>query len=175
MWKIIVGLVVLAIAGLLIYAAFRPGVFRLQRSTLIKAPPERIFPLINDFKNWTAWSPWEKKDPASKRTYGGSEAGRGASYAWTGNRDVGEGRMEILDSTPSWRIAILLEFVKPFAARNNVEFVLKPEGDMTTVVWTMEGPQPYLAKLMGVFVSMDAMVGKDFEAGLTAMKAAAER
>jgi hypothetical protein len=175
MWKIIVGAIVLAIAGILIYAALKPGVFRLQRSTSIKAPPERIFPLINDFKNWVAWSPWEKKDSALKRTYGGAESGKGATYAWVGNKDVGEGRMGILDATPSSRIAILLEFFKPFAARNNVEFALKSEGDTTIVIWTMEGPQPYLAKLMGVFINMEAMVGKDFDAGLAAMKAAAER
>ena len=166
---------VVVVAALLAYAATRPDSFRVQRVTSIKAPPDRIFPLLADFHRWSAWSPWEKLDPAMKRTFSGAESGVGAVYAWEGNGKVGAGRMEILEATPASRVAIKLDFLQPMEGHNVAEFTLEPKGELTTVTWDMHGPSPFVAKLMGVFVSMDSMVGKDFEKGLAQLKAAAEK
>jgi len=163
------------IAGVLAFAATRPDTFRVQRSASIKAPPEKVFPLIYDFTGWNAWSPWEKKDPAMKRTFSATTAGKGATYAWEGNRDVGQGSMEIVESVAPGKVALKLDFVKPFEAHNIVTFTLEPRDGATRVTWSMEGPVPYFAKIIHLFINMDSMVGKDFEAGLAAMKAAAEK
>lgn len=171
----VAALVVALLAALLAYAATLPDSFAIARSVSIKAPPEKIFPLINDLQRWQDWSPWEKKDPAMTRTFGDTTAGPGASYAWAGNSEVGRGRMAIADSTAPGRVALRLDFIEPFEAHNDVEFLLRPEGDATTVSWTMRGPSPYIAKVMGVLIDCDAMVGKDFEAGLASLKALAER
>jgi uncharacterized protein YndB with AHSA1/START domain len=173
MLKITGIIIVVLIAGVLILAAFRPDTFRVQRAASIKAPPERIFSLINDFSRWNAWSPWERKDPAMKRSFGAT-SGKGATYAWEGNKDVGQGSMEIAESVPPSRVAIRLNFVKPFEAHNLVEFTLEPNGEGTTVNWAMQGDTPYFAKIIHLFLDMDRMVGKDFEAGLANLKAAAE-
>jgi uncharacterized protein YndB with AHSA1/START domain len=171
----IIGVIVFVfIAGVLILAAFRPDTFRVERSASIKAPPDKVFAFINDFDRWNAWSPWEKKDPAMKRTFG-VKSGKGATYAWEGNNDVGQGRMEIADSVPPSRIAIKLDFVKPFEAHNDVVFTLEPKGDTTNVRWTMQGQTPYFAKIVHLFLDVDKMVGKDFEAGLANLKTAAEK
>jgi len=171
-----IGVIVLAlVAGVLIFAATKPDTFRVQRSASIKAPPEKVFALINDFKRWDAWSPWEKKDPAMKRTFGALTSGKGAVYAWEGNREVGEGRMEIAESVPPSRVKLKLDFLKPFEAHNVVEFNLEPKGESTNVTWAMQGDTPYFAKIIHVFIDMDSMVGKDFEAGLANLKAAAEQ
>lgn len=175
MIKIIVIVVVALIAAVLIFAATKPDTFRVQRAANIKAPAEKIFALINDFKAWTVWSPWEKKDPALKRTYGAATSGKGARYAWEGNKEVGQGSMEITESIPSSKIALKLDFVKPFEGHNVVEFTLEPKGDVTNVTWTMQGSSPFIGKIMQVFISMDSMVGKDFETGLANLKAAAEK
>jgi carbon monoxide dehydrogenase subunit G len=175
MFKIIAIVVVVLLAALLIYAATKPDTFRVQRSTSIKAPPEKIFALINDFHLWGAWSPWEKKDPAMKRTYSAAASGKGAVYAWEGNKDVGQGRMEIAESSPPSKITIKLDFVKPFEAHNIGEFTLEPQGDATNIRWAMQGHTPYFAKIIHVFFDMDRMVGKDFETGLANMKAIAEK
>jgi uncharacterized protein YndB with AHSA1/START domain len=175
MLKIIAIVIVVLIAGVLILAATKPDTFRVQRAASIKAPPEKIFALINDFNRWGTWSPWEKKDPAMKRTFGATTSGKGAVYAWEGNKDVGQGRMEIAESVPSSKIALNLDFVKPFAAHNLVEFTLEPKGDATNVTWAMQGDTPYFAKIIHVFINMDKMVGKDFEAGLANLKANAEQ
>ena len=171
--KIAIAVVVL-LAALLIYAATQPDTFRIQRATSIKAPPEKIFAVLNDFMRWEAWSPWEKKDPAMKRTFSAVTSGKGAVYAWEGNSDVGHGRMEIAESVAPSKVAIKLDFVKPFETHNMVEFTLEPKGDSTNVTWAMQGPMPYISKLITVFVNMDSMVGKDFEAGLANLKAVAE-
>ena len=168
-----IGVVVL-VAAVLLFAATRPDNFSVQRTTSIKAPPEKIFPLINDLHRWTSWSPWEKMDPEMKRTYSGTASGKGAAYAWQGNSKVGEGRMEISDTSPPSKVTIKLDFIKPFEAHNTAEFTLEPKGDSTSVTWKMHGPSPYLAKVMGIFVSMDSMIGKDFETGLANLKTAAE-
>ena len=168
---VIVGL----IAGILLYATTRPDTFQVQRSAVIKAPPEKVFPLINDFKRWDAWSPWEKKDPAMKRTFSATTSGKGATYAWEGNREVGKGRMEITESTLPSTVALKLEFLEPFETQNAVRFTLEPKGELTQVTWTMNGPMPYISKVITIFCDMDAMIGKDFETGLGNLKAAAEK
>lgn len=175
MLKAIAIAVVVLIAGVLVVAATKPDTFRVQRAASINAPPEKVFALINDFKAWPSWSPWEKKDPAMKRSYGAATSGKGATYAWEGNKDVGQGRMEIADSIPPSRIALKLDFLKPFEARNRVEFTLQPNGGATGVTWAMQGDTPYFAKIIHVFINMDDMVGKDFESGLANLKAAAEQ
>ena len=175
MFKIIAIVIVVLIAALLIYAATRPDTLRVQRSTNIKAPPEKIFALINDFHSWGAWSPYEKKDPAMKRTMSGAANGKGAVYEWEGDKNVGKGRMEIAESSPPSKVTLKLDFVKPFEAHNVVDFTLEPKGDSTNVTWAMHGPSLYVGKVMSVFMNMDNMVGKDFEVGLANLKAAAEK
>jgi len=172
--KIAIAIAVL-IAGVLIFAATKPDSFRVQRAASVKAPPEKVFALINDFKRWDAWSPWEKKDPAMKRTWGAVTSGKGARYAWEGNSDVGQGSMEIAESVPPSKITLKLDFVKPFEGHNIVAFTLEPKGDFTNVTWTIQGPMPYISKVISVFCNMDSMIGKDFEAGLASMKAVAEK
>ena len=175
MIKTILGVIVVVVAALLGYAATRPDTFSVQRAASIKAPPEKIFPLIDDFHRWPVWSPWEKMDPDMKRTYSGAAAGKGAAYAWQGNNKVGEGRMEILDDPAPSKVVIKLDFIKPFEGHNTATFLLVPKGDVTDVTWTMDGPSPFVAKLMGVFMNMDKMIGNDFETGLANLKAAAEK
>jgi hypothetical protein len=173
--KIAAGLVVLLIAAVLAFAATRPDSFNVRRAASIKASPEKIFPLINDFRSWGAWSPYEKKDPGMKRSFSGPAAGKGAVYAWEGNQDVGEGRMEIAEAAAPSRVTLKLDFIKPFEAHNTVDFTLEPRGDATDVTWAMQGPAPFVSKLIGLFIDMDAMIGRDFEAGLASLKAIAEK
>lgn len=174
MLKTILLVLVLSVVAILIYAATRPDTFRVQRAAAIKAPPEKIVGVLSDFHGWEAWSPWEKMDPGMKRAYSGAPKGKGASYAWEGNSKVGQGRMEITEAAPS-RVAMNLDFVKPFEAHNKVEFTLVPKGEGTEVTWSMAGPVPYFAKILHVFVDMDAMVGSQFEAGLANLKAVTEK
>ena len=166
--------IAVAIAGFLVYASTRPNTFRYQRSARLNAPPEAIFPLINDYRNWTLWSPYEHRDPALKRTYSGAPAGRGAVYAWEGNKNVGSGRMEIVDTSPN-KIIIKLDFFAPFKANNIAEFTLEPKGAATDVTWSMHGPVPFIGKIMHLIIDCDKMVGKDFATGLENMKAVVER
>ncbi|MBC7956681.1 MAG: SRPBCC family protein [Cytophagales bacterium] len=175
MFKKVALVIVVLIAAVLVFAATRPDSYSVQRSATIKAPPEKVFAQINDFRAWQAWSPWEKLDPAMQRTHSGAPAGKGAVYAWKGNSKVGQGRMEITESEPSSKIGMKLHFMEPFDSHNTTNFTLQPQGDSTQVTWVMHGPSPYISKLMGVFVSMDSMIGKDFEAGLANMKSAAEK
>ncbi len=167
-------IVALLVVAVLIYAATKPNTFRLQRSIVINALPEQVFPLINDFHRWSDWSPWEKKDVTMKKSHRGPVEGKGAVLEWEGNKDVGTGRMEVLESVPSSKILIRLDFLKPFEAHNRAEFALVRGAGTTEVRWAMYGPQPYMMKVMGVFCSMDKMVGKDFEDGLASLKAIAE-
>ncbi len=171
---VIVGLVIV-VAALLSYAATKPDTLRVQRATSIKAPPEKIFALINDFHRWGSWSPYEKKDPAMKRTLSGAANGKGAVYEWDSDSNVGKGRMEIADTSSPSKVTINLDFTKPFETRNIVEFKLEPKGGSTNVTWVMHGRSPYIAKVIGIFVDMDNMIGKDFEAGLANLKTVAER
>ena len=159
----------------LIVVAMQPSDFKVERSATLRAPAPAAFAQVNDFQNWQAWSPWEKVDPALKRSYDGPKAGTGAVYAWQGNKDVGEGRMTITESRPGELVRIKLEFFKPFAAVNDTLFTFKPSGDGTTVTWTMSGQNNFVSKAMCLFVNMDRMVGGMFEQGLTQMKTVVER
>ncbi len=171
MFQTIVILVIVLFAVVLTYAAIKPDTFHVQRSTSIKAPPEKIFQLINDFHQWDAWTPYNK-DPAMKKMFSGSASGKGAAYAWDGNREVGQGSIEITESSPPSQIDLHLHMIKPFEGHNHVTFTLEPHGDSTTVTWAMDGRQAYIAKIMGLFMDMDQMVGKDFEAGLAQLRTA---
>jgi uncharacterized protein YndB with AHSA1/START domain len=175
MFRSIVIIIVGLIAGVLILAATKPDVFRVERRATLQAPPEAVFAQINDFKRWEAWSPWEKKDPAMKRSFGATTAGKGATYAWEGNSEVGQGSMQIVESAAPSRVALKLDFLKPFEAHNDVEFTLVPNAAGTDVIWAMQGPNPYFAKVLHVFMDMDRMVGQDFEAGLANLKTQVEK
>jgi uncharacterized protein YndB with AHSA1/START domain len=172
---IIAAVLAIAIAVVLILAAAKPDTFSVQRGATMKAPPEKIFSLINDFHQWGKWSPWENRDPAMTRIFSGAESGQGAVYAWEGNKNVGSGRMEILDASTPSKIIIKLDFLKPFEAHNTAEFTMLPQGDATSVNWVMHGPAPFMSKMMQVFMNIDKMVGKDFEIGLTNLKGLTER
>jgi len=172
---VIAGIIVVAVAAVLIYAATKPDAFRVQRTATIDASPEKIYPFVNELKRWTAWSPYEARDPAMKRTYSGPESGKGAVYEWDGNSSVGKGRMEIVETSPPGKVRIQLDFIKPFEGHNLAEFTMEPKGGQTVVTWAMYGPSPYLSKVIGTFMDMDEMIGKDFAAGLANLKAAAEK
>jgi len=172
---IVAVLLVVAIAGLLLFAVTRPASFTVNRSIAIAAPAERIFGLIADLRRWSGWSPFDRKDPAMKRTFGAITAGLGAVYEWDGNKAVGKGRMEIVETKAPDKIVLALDFVKPFKGHNMAEFTLLPTGDSTTVTWSIYGPVPYPAKVMGMFFDMDRRIGADFEAGLANLKALAEK
>ena len=169
---IAIGILIVALLGI---AATKPNTFRVQRAAAIKASPDKIFPLINDFRTWASWSPWENIDPAMKRTYSGVASGTGAIYEWAGNNKVGTGRMEITSTLPPSRIIIKLDFLKPMEGHNTAEFTLEPHGDSTNVTWAMYGPSPFASKVFQVFVIMDKMMGKSFETGLANLKALAEK
>ena len=172
---VIAVILAVAIVIVLVLASSRPNEFVVQRSASIKAPPEKIFPLINDLHAWNAWSPYEKKDPAMKRSFSGAPSGKGAIYEWAGDKNVGSGRMEIVDVAASRKVTIKLDFITPFEGHNMAEFTLAPQGDATNVTWTMNGPTPFIGKIMHVFFNMDKMVGDDFAAGLANLKAMTEK
>jgi uncharacterized protein YndB with AHSA1/START domain len=167
-------LLVLAIGVILILAASKPDTFSVKRAATINAAPEKIFALVSDFHQWGGWSPWEHRDPAMERSFVGAERGKGAVYAWDGNGDVGAGRMEILESEAPSKVLIKLDFIKPFEGHNTAEFTMLPQGGATNISWVMQGPVPFIGKLMHVFMNMDRMIGKDFEAGLANLKKLAE-
>jgi uncharacterized protein YndB with AHSA1/START domain len=168
-------LLAVAIGIILLLAATKPNSFSVRRSASVNAPAEKIFAVLNDFHQWKGWSPWENRDPAMKRSYEGSERGKGAVYAWDGNRNVGAGRMEILEATTPSRLLIKLDFIKPFEGHNTAEFTLVPHGAATNVNWVMQGPAPFMSKVMQVFIDCDKMIGKDFEAGLANLKTLVEK
>jgi uncharacterized protein YndB with AHSA1/START domain len=175
MFKIIIIAITLLIAAVLIYAATQPDMFRVERSLSIKASPEGIFPYINDLHQHALWSPWEKKDPAMKRAHSGAPSGVGAVYEWEGNREIGQGRMEIVESSPPSGVVMTMHFIKPFEARNTVEFTLNPTGDSTLVTWAIHGPRPYMAKVVHLVIDVNKMIGKEFESGLSSLKMLAEQ
>jgi uncharacterized protein YndB with AHSA1/START domain len=168
-----------AFAGLLLvvvaYASTKPDSFRVARTTTIKAAPEKIYPFVQDFHQWSVWSPYEKMDPAMQRTFSGTPAGQGAVYGWKGNGNAGSGRMEITEAAPPKKLAIKLDFTAPFEASNVAEFTFEPNGEETRVTWAMGGKNSLGAKVMQLFFDMDKLVGKDFEAGLQNLKVAAEK
>ncbi|MFD2263382.1 SRPBCC family protein [Lacibacterium aquatile] len=163
-----------AVAGFLAFIATRPNQFRLERRTTIHAPADKIYELIADFRRWQSWSPYETKDPDMVRSFDGAAQGLGAVYSWQGDKNVGEGRMEILEAAPARRLLLSLDFFKPFKASNHAEFTLTDIGDGVTVTWAMFGPVPFFFRIFHLVCSMDGMVGKDFEAGLAKIKATAE-
>ena len=172
---VIAVILAIAIAFVLIFAATKPGRFSVRREITVQAPAEKIFPLINDFHQWVAWSPYEHKDPALKRTYSGTESGKGAVYGWDGNNNVGSGQMEILESAVPSKIVIKLDFFKPFEGHNTAEFTMLPQGDATHVTWLMQGPAVFMSRVMQVFIKLDNMIGKDFEVGLANLKKLTEK
>ena len=175
MLKIIGIVVVVLVAAVLAMAMTKADSFRVQRKTSIKAPPNKILPLLDDFHNWSSWSPWEKVDPSMNRSHSGAARGKGAVYEWDGNSKVGKGRMEITEVAPLSKVTIKLDFLKPFEGHNIAEFTLEPDGDSTNLTWAMHGPTPFVSKVMQVFISMDKMIGKDFEAGLANLKTVSEK
>ncbi|AKQ63805.1 hypothetical protein A176_000717 [Myxococcus hansupus] len=167
--KILAGLA----AAILLFVGFvatRPGTFTYQRSAVLPVSADIAFPLVNDFHRWTEWSPWDGLDPQQKRTYSGPESGTGADYTWAGNDQIGEGRMTITDSKVNEQVTIRLEFIKPFAATNTTTFTFSAAEGGTQVVWAMSGENNFISKAMGLFMDMDAMIGKDFERGLATLK-----
>lgn len=171
----IVAILAVAVIGVLVLAATKPDTFRVTRAITIKAPPDKIYPLIADFHRWTAWSPYENKDPAMKRSYGGAPGAVGQTYAWAGDKNIGQGSMTITEAAAPSKVALKLDFISPFEAHNAVVFSLAPQADGTAVTWDMQGPTPFIGKIMHVFLNMDKMVGDDFEVGLANLKAAAEK
>ncbi len=160
---------------LVIVIALQPSEYRVARSLPMVAPPADVFAQVNDFHRWDAWSPWAKLDPNMKTTFSGETSGKGAAYSWVGNKDVGEGRMTIIESRPNDLVRVNLEFLKPFASTALTDFTFKPQGDKTLVTWTMTGHNNFIGKAFCLFMSMDKMIGGDFEKGLAAMKSVVER
>ena len=171
----IILLVALLIVAVLVFAATRPNSFSVQRSTRINAAAQAVWPLLTDFHRWPEWSPWEKLDPSMQRTHSGAGQGVGAIYEWNGNNKVGAGRMEITEAQAHSQVKMKLDFLRPFKSSNVAEYTLVDQGGATDVSWTMSGPATFITKLMGIFVSMDKMIGKDFEEGLAKMKTVAEK
>jgi hypothetical protein len=171
--KILIALAAIVVVFVAV-VAMQPSDFRIVRTATMSAPAPAVFAQVNDFHNWEAWSPWAKLDPAAKNSFEGPSAGTGAIFRWAGNKEVGEGSMTITESRPSDLIRITLEFLKPFAATNSVEFTFKPDGDQTAVTWSMAGKNNFISKAICLFMNMDKMVGGKFEEGLAAMKSIAE-
>jgi uncharacterized protein YndB with AHSA1/START domain len=172
---IITAAIVVFVVGVLVLAMTQPDSFQVQRAASIKAPPEKIFSILSDFRRSIEWSPYEKKDPNMKRAYSGAPSGKGAIYEWDGDRNVGAGRLEILDVSPASKVVVKLDISRPFEGHNIVEYKLEPKGDLTNVTWAIRGPMPFMSKVMCVFFDIDKMIGNDFEAGLTELKAIAEK
>jgi hypothetical protein len=173
MVKKVLAVIAVLILAFVAFVATRPADFVYTRKVTIAAPPEVIFPIVNDFHNWQKWSPWDELDPKMARTYDGPASGQGATYAWKGNDQVGEGRMTIVESKPNDHVTIKLEFLKPFEATNSTTLSLVP-GPSTEVTWKMEGKNGFMSKAAGVFMNMDEMIGKDFDKGLGKLKTIAE-
>jgi hypothetical protein len=174
MLKTISLLVLAGVAALLVVAAMRPGSFQVARSTTVQAPPQRLHAMINDLRQFNTWNPYNKKDPAMQGEYHGPQAGPGAAFHFKGNKDVGSGSIQITDSAPG-RVTMQLHMLEPFEGRNTVQFTLRPQGQATEVTWAMSGASPYIARIVGLFMDMDRMIGRDFESGLADLKQRAER
>jgi hypothetical protein len=171
--KILIGLAVIGVV-LIVIVALQPADFRVTRSVTMSAPAPAVFVQVNDFHKWEAWNPWGKIDPAMKQGYEGAPAGTGAIYTWIGNKEVGEGRMTIIESRPSELIRIRMEFFKPLAGISTAEFAFKPEGNQTAVTWSMSGENNFMAKAIHLFMNMDKMIGGQFEKGLASIKSIVE-
>jgi hypothetical protein len=174
MLKIILIALAVAVAVFAIVVALQPAEFRVARSTTMAAPPQAVFAQVHDLRKWEGWNPWQKVDPAMKLNFTGPPAGPGASYSWVGNKEVGEGRLTIVESRPNDLVRIKLEFMKPFTATNMATFTFMPQGNQTAVTWSMEGRNNFFAKALHLVMNMDRMVGGEFEKGLADMKRIAE-
>ena len=174
MLKKILIMLAVVIALLAIVIGRRPGEFTVTREATIIAPPSVVYAQLADFHRWQRWSPWEQRDPNQKRTFSGPNEGMGAEYAWAGNKDVGEGRMRVVSARANEQVGVRLEFIKPFAGTNDVEFVLTPQGNGTHVTWAMRGALNFLTKALSIFKDMDTMIGPDFEQGLANLKRVSE-
>lgn len=175
MIKKIAAAVAVLVVLVLAYAATRPDSFRVARSVSIAAAPEKVYPLLSDIRAQNTWSPWDKKDPGMKRSYSGAATGVGSIYEWDGNKDIGAGRLEIVEAVAPRKVVMKLDFTRPMEGHNIAAFAVEPKGGSTEVTWSIEGPMPYVSKLFGVFCDMDKMIGKEFDAGLADLKALAER
>jgi uncharacterized protein YndB with AHSA1/START domain len=174
MFNLVAVAIVILVAAILIYASTKPDTFHVERSINIKAPPEKIFPLINDFRQWDAWTPYNK-DPAMKKTYSGSESGKGAHFAWEGNKEAGKGEITISDTIPPNKLMFDLHMIKPFEGRNVAAISLNALGDSTNVTWSLDDKHNLMLKTMSLFLNLDNTIGKDFNVGLTRLKAIAEK
>lgn len=174
MWKKILGGAGVAFVLLLAFVQTRPAEFHIERSLQMNAPAATVFGYINDFHKWSLWSPWDKLDPSMKREYSGASSGVGAAYGWTGNDQVGSGKMTITETMPPEMVKIALDFIAPFEAHNRATFSIRSAGTSSTVTWMMDGENGFMGKAASVFMDMDQLVGKDFEAGLASIKQAAE-
>jgi hypothetical protein len=171
----IVAVLAVGVAGVVGYAAMtQPDTFRVERKTTIAASPEKLTGILSDLRRGAEWSPYEKKDPAMKKTFSGPATGPGAKLAWDGNGDVGAGSLTVADVTPS-KVTLDLEMTRPMNANNVVEYTFVPQGNATTMTWAMHGPMPLISKVICVFMNFDRMVGDDMERGLKDLKALAER
>lgn len=174
MLKSIALILAVALAALLLYAATRPDTFAVQRSAVIQASPDKLFPLINDLHQFNTWNPYARKDPAMRIDYRGPASGPGAAFDFSGNKDAGKGSIEVTGGQAPTRVDMRLDMIEPFEGHNQIAFTLTPQGQATQVTWAMHGPSPYLSKVVGIFLDMDHMIGRDFEAGLARLKATAE-
>lgn len=174
MLKSIALIVVLAVAALALYATTRPDTFAVQRSTVVQAGTDKLFPLINDLHQFNTWNPYARKDPAMRIDYRGPASGPGAAFDFSGNKDAGKGSIEVTGGQAPTRVDMRLDMIEPFEGHNQIAFTLTPQGQATQVTWAMHGPSPYLSKVVGIFLDMDHMIGRDFEAGLARLKATAE-
>ncbi|CAA9412105.1 MAG: hypothetical protein AVDCRST_MAG64-2427 [uncultured Phycisphaerae bacterium] len=165
--------VAVVVAVLVFLIARQPSTFKVVRSAAVPGPPEDLFEHVNDLRSWEAWSPWAKRDPTMRQTYDGPPAGVGATSEWSGNREVGAGRMTITESVPHERVGLRLDFLKPFAATHTAEFTFAPDGDRTVVTWSMSGDKIFASRVICLFMDMDKMIGRDFEQGLAALAALA--
>lgn len=175
MIKKILVVLALLIAGVLVAGAFRPDMMHVTRSATMAAPPSAVFGVVNDFRRWNDWSPWAKLDPEMKVTLEGPPTGVGAVYKWNGNNDVGEGSTTLVESVPDQKVGMKLAFVRPFPGESDVRFTFEPEGGGTKVTWAMDSPQPYPAKVVGMFIDCEKMCGDSFVEGLNNLKAIVEK
>jgi uncharacterized protein YndB with AHSA1/START domain len=168
------GIIILAVLAVVAFAGSRPDTIEIQRNIFIDAPPEKVFALIDDFREWPKWQPQDRDDPTIQRSYGGTARGKGATSQWRGNNATGEGRQEIVQSTPTSLILVKADWVKPFELHNMNTFTFAPSREGTSLTWTMRGSNPFVARLMSAVIDMNKMMGKHFEDGLRNLKAAAE-
>jgi hypothetical protein len=171
---IALGVVGVLVVAFVVFVALQPSQFRITRKATISAPAPVVFAQVNDFHNWEAWSPWAKLDPTAKNSFEGPSSGTDAVFRWSGNDQIGEGRMTIRESRPSELIKIELEFIRPMTGKSDVKFGFEPVNDQTTVTWSMTGENNFIGKAVCLFMNMDKTIGGDFDKGLALLKTAAE-